>query len=57
MLLNPSKKRVLVTGIRQQVAKFNNATADSPTFQFAGISVPRPTFICVLGLGVIIDQH
>jgi len=50
-----SQKLILVTGIRQQVAKFNNATADSPAFQFAGTSVSRSISIHVLG--VIIDQH
>jgi len=55
LLLNPSKTEVLVTVTRQQVAKLNNATADSPAFQFAVTSVSQSTFIRVLG--VIIDQH
>ena len=45
----------MVTGTRQQVTKFNNATAVSPAFQFARTSVSRPTSIRVLG--VTIDQH
>jgi hypothetical protein len=55
LLLNPSKTEVLVTGTRQQVTKFNNATADSPAFQFAGTTVSRSNSIRVLG--VTIDQH
>jgi len=68
LLLNPSKTEVLVPGTRQEVAKFNNPTAvspafqfagtsvsDSPAFQFAGTSVSHSTSICVLG--VIIDQY
>ena len=55
LLLNPSKTEVLVTGTRPQVSKFNNATADSNAFQFAGTSVCRSNAIRVLG--VTIDQH
>jgi hypothetical protein len=55
LLLNPSKTEVLVTGTRPQITKFNNATADSNAFQFAGTSVCRSNSIRVLG--VTIDQH
>ena len=55
LLLNPSKTELLVTGTRQQVTKFQNATAESPAFQFAGNSVSRSNSIRVLG--VTIDQH
>jgi len=50
-----TKTEVLVTGTPQQVAKFNNATADSPAFQFAGTSVSCSISIRVFG--IIIDQH
>jgi len=43
----------MVTCTRQQAATFNNATADSADFQFAGTSVSRSISIRVLG--VIID--
>jgi hypothetical protein len=55
LLLNPSKTELLVTGTRQQVTKFQNATAEAPAFQFAGNSVSRSNSIRVLG--VTIDQH
>jgi len=55
LLLNPSKTEVLVKGTQQHVAKFNNATADSPAFQFAGTNVSRLTSIRVLS--TTIDQH
>jgi len=55
LLLNQSTTEALVTGTRQQVAKFNSATADSLAFQFAGTIVSRSTSIRVLG--VIFDQH
>ena len=47
----------MVTGrpTRRQVTKFQNATAESPAFQFAGNSVSRSNSIRVLG--VTIDQH
>jgi len=40
---------MLVTGMREQVSKFNNAIADSPGFQFAGTSVSRSHSIRVHG--------
>jgi len=59
-LLNPSKTEVLVTGTRQQVAQFNNATADSLAFQFAEpCSVSRSTSTRVLGVTIdtTFDNH
>ena len=55
LLLNPSKTKVMVTGTRQHLTKFQNATAESPAFQVAGSSVSRSNSIRVLG--VTINQH
>jgi len=52
----PTKIEVLLTCICQQVTKFNNITADSPAFQFAGTSfLSRILFVFLHG--AIADQH
>jgi hypothetical protein len=53
LLLNPSKPEVLVTGTRPKITKFNNATADSNAFQFAGTSACRSNSVRVLALPLI----
>jgi hypothetical protein len=55
LLFNPSKTKVLVTGTRPQITKFNNVTAGSNAFQFACTSECRSNYIRVLG--VTIYQH
>ena len=45
LLLNPSKTEALVTGTRQQVTKFNNASAVSSVFQRAPVSLVQIPFV------------
>ena len=55
LLLNPSKTEVLITGTRQQVAKFDSAPTGTNTIQFADTTVPYSKSVRILG--VTIDQH
>ena len=45
----------MITGTRQQLTKFQNATAESSAFQFAGSSVSRSNSIRVLDVNI--DQN